>query len=211
MQKSHGSEITAASWGTGGGERPLSASMTHMNTYTISQLGRLYGLSRSTLLYYDRIELLPPFGRTDAKYRYYTEADRDRLDRICRFRQAGLSIEDIRNLLASSENSSLSVLEKRFREIGDEIRSLKSKQKLLSRMMRGLSSDHAFPEVDKTMWVEMLRAAGMDESAMEQWHGEFEARAPQAHREFLLSLGMSEQEACEIRKWSGRVSISDKT
>jgi DNA-binding transcriptional MerR regulator len=184
--------------------------MTHMNAYTISQLGRLYGLSRSTLLYYDRIGLLPPFGRTDARYRYYTEADRDRLDRICRFRQAGLSIEDIRNLLASSENSSLSVLEKRFREIDDEIRSLKSKQKLLSRMMRGLSSDHSFPEVDKTMWVEMLRAAGMDDQAMEQWHGEFEARAPQAHREFLLSLGMSEQEACEIRRWSRKGQKSDR-
>lgn len=179
--------------------------MTHMNTYTISQLGRLCGLSRSTLLYYDRIGLLPPSGRTDARYRYYIDADRDRLERICGFRQAGLSIDDIRNLLALSGNPALSVLEKRFREIGDEIRSLKSKQKLLSRMMRGLSSDHKSPEVDKTMWVAMLRAAGMDESAMERWHGEFEARAPQAHHEFLLSLGISEQETQEIRKWSAKI------
>lgn len=48
----------------------------------------------------------------------------------------------------------------------------------------------------------MLKAAGMNEEAMIKWHTEFEARAPKAHHEFLLSLGIPEQEAHVIREQS---------
>ncbi len=44
-----------------------------MNRYTISKIARACSLSRSTLLYYDRISLLRPSGRTASGYRYYTE------------------------------------------------------------------------------------------------------------------------------------------
>lgn len=176
-----------------------------MKPYSISQLARLCGLSRSTLLYYDRIGLLRPSGRTDTGYRLYTAVDRDRLERICRFRQAGLSLDDIRKLLISDGEPSSDVLEKRFREIGTEISELKAKQGLLSHMLKNLVAD-AFPQkVDKALWVEMLRSAGMDDQAMERWHREFEARAPEAHHQFLLSLGIPEQETLEIRKWSQKI------
>ena len=39
---------------------------------TIGKLARKFDLSRSTLLYYDRIGLLKPSGRTRANYRVYT-------------------------------------------------------------------------------------------------------------------------------------------
>lgn len=181
-----------------------------MESYSISRLARLFGLSRSTLLYYDRIGLLPSSGRSAAGYRLYTIMDHDRLDRICRFRQAGLSLDDIRNLLVSDAEPSVGVLEKRFKEISNEIMQLKAKQGLLSHMLKKLASKTSTQGVDKAMWVEMLRAAGMDDQAMERWHGEFEERAPDAHHEFLLSLGISEQEALEIRRWSRRVPQSDK-
>jgi len=45
----------------------------------------------------------------------------------------------------------------------------------------------------------MLRAAGMDEDAMAKWHSEFEQRTPGAHHQFLLALGISEDEARLIR------------
>ena len=168
---------------------------------TISNLGRLFGLSRSTLLYYDRIGLLTPSGRTLAGYRCYSEADRLRLERICGFRRAGLALEEIRTILASGKPSA-AVLERRFHEIGEEIRILRVKQGLLSRMLTGIASAKGPPAVDRDLWVEMLRAAGMDDRAMARWHAEFEQRAPEAHREFLLSLGIPEAEAQEIRNWS---------
>ena len=176
--------------------------------WTISKLGCLFGLSRSALLYYDRIGLLNPSGRTQAGYRCYSEADRLRLGRICGFRRAGLALEEIRIILASGKPSA-AVLERRFHEIGEEIRILKVKQGLLSRMLTGIASAKCPPAVDRDLWVEMLRAAGMDDRAMARWHAEFEQRAPEAHQEFLLSLGIPEGEALEIRNWSRLTAAKD--
>lgn len=172
---------------------------------TISKLGRLFGLSRSTLLYYDRIGLLTPSGRTRAGYRSYSEADRLRLERICGFRRAGLALDEIRAICASGTPSA-ALLEKRFHQIGEEIRLLKVKQGLLSRMLAGLASAKYPAAVNRELWVEMLRAAGMDDRAMARWHAEFEERAPEAHHEFLLSLGIPEGEVVEIRNWSRRAA-----
>ena len=138
------------------------AAVCRQKKYTISKLGRLFGLSRSALLYYDRIGLLKPSGRTQAGYRSYSEPDRLRLERICGFRRAGLALEEIRVILASGKPSA-AVLERRFHEIGKDIRILKVKQGLLSRMLTGIASAKCPPAVDRDLWVEMLRAAGMDD------------------------------------------------
>jgi MerR family transcriptional regulator, thiopeptide resistance regulator len=173
-----------------------------MRTYTISILARKFGLSRSTLLYYDRIGLLSPGARTASKYRIYEDSDHRRLERICHLRKAGLKLEDIRTILASDGKPSADVLERRLREITEEVLNLKAKQGLLIGMLKNLASDGALSIVDKAMWVDMLRAAGMDDKAMARWHTEFEQRAPHAHHEFLLSLGILEDEALRIRKWA---------
>jgi hypothetical protein len=56
--------------------------------------------------------------------------------------------------------------------------------------------------IDKKLWVEMLRAAGMDQNAMNRWHMEFERRTPDGHNEFLLSLGIPGDEVARIRRLS---------
>ena len=175
-----------------------------MKIYTISKLARSFGLSRSTLLYYDRMGLLSASGRSAAGYRIYSEGDRRRLERICSYRRAGLSIEEIRGVLASTGEPSAEVIEGRLRCIGNQIQELKTRQRLLASMLTGISRGGCPLSVDKRMWVEMLRAAGLDDRAMDRWHAEFEARAPEAHHEFLLSLGIPEKEAAEIRSWSAK-------
>ena len=173
-----------------------------MKSCTITKLARSFGLSRSTLLYYDRMGLLPPSGRTAAGYRCYTDRDRQRLERICDFRQAGLALADIRMLLSSKGKARAKVLERRFRELGNELLDLRSKQHLLAKMLKGMAAGGCPPAVDKDMWVEMLRAAGMDDRAMARWHAEFERRAPEAHQKFLASLGIPEKEILRIRTLS---------
>ena len=53
-----------------------------MKSYSITALAREQGLSRSTLLYYDRIDLLRPQSRSEANYRCYGEEQRQRLGQI---------------------------------------------------------------------------------------------------------------------------------
>jgi hypothetical protein len=66
-------------------------------------------------------------------------------------------------------------------------------------MLRRVASGKRPSSVDKKLWVEMLRAAGMDQNAMNRWHAEFERRAPEGHQQFLLSLGIPPDEAARIR------------
>jgi MerR family transcriptional regulator, thiopeptide resistance regulator len=167
----------------------------------ITEVARMFGLSRSTLLYYDRIGLLTPSGRSKAGYRLYSTNDVETLASICSFRQAGLTIEDIRRVL-SMKDSDGAVLKGRMRELGEEIRTLQTQQHLLGKMLQVQSRGELPVSIDKQAWIEMLCAAGMDETAMARWHAEFERRAPEAHHQFLLALGIWEDEALVIRKRS---------
>ena len=173
-----------------------------MKTYSISKLARAVGLSRSTLLYYDRLGLLPPSGRTGSGYRCYSDKDQRRLERICYFREAGLTLKEIRSVLSSGGKPGAKLLEKRMRETAGSLLGLRNQQRLLAGMLSRIASGKPPPAVDKQLWVEMLRAAGMDENAMNRWHTEFERRAPEGHNEFLISLGIPQEEVARIRRWS---------
>ena len=173
-----------------------------MKTYSISKIARACGLSRSTLLYYDWLGLLRPSGRTGSGYRYYTDADCSRLERIRHFREAGLTLKEIQAVLRSGGKPGTKLLEQRMRETAENIIGLKNQQRLLAGMLRQVASGKRPASVDKRLWVEMLRAAGMDQKAMSRWHTEFERRAPDGHNEFLLSLGISADEVARIRTLS---------
>ena len=170
--------------------------------YRISELAKKFSLSRSTLLYYDRIGLLSPSERNEAGYRLYSKKDCARLATIRSFRQAGLTIEDTHRILSKGPGTRGAVLHRRMRELGEEIHTLQTQQRLLAKMLHVQSLGELPVNVDKKVWVEMLRAAGMDDTAMRKWHSEFEQRAPQAHHQFLLSIGIPEDEAIRIRKQS---------
>lgn len=181
-----------------------------MKTFSISKIAKAFDLSRSTLLYYDRIGLLRPAGRTPAGYRYYMEKDYSRLERICYFRNMGLTLKSILIILSTdNDRPETEILEKRLEEINAQILELKSKQALLSKMLKYRADATHQTRIDKSTWIEMLRAAGMNEKAMGIWHMEFETRSPTDHHKFLFSLGIPEEEVFQIRKWA-TVSKSNK-
>jgi DNA-binding transcriptional MerR regulator len=168
---------------------------------TVGSLARRFGLSRSTLLYYGRIGLLQPSGRSRANYRLYTEADAQRLALICTYREAGLPLRDIRQVL-DAEGSTTEVLRSRLEELNQEIARLREQQ----RVVLGLLSNPVYLReartLDKGRWVDILRASGLDEEGMRRWHVEFERMSPEAHQDFLEALGIPAAEVEEIRRWS---------
>ena len=58
--------------------------------------------------------------------------------------------------------------------------------------------------LDKERWVAILEASGMSEQDMRRWHIEFERLSPQAHQDFLESLGIEKNEIDQIRDGSRR-------
>jgi DNA-binding transcriptional MerR regulator len=173
---------------------------------TISQLAKRFGLSRSTLLYYDSIGLLSPSARSRANYRLYSEDDLRRMEIIDEYRRAGLPLADIARLLASDGGELTDVFASRLRSLNDEIRGLRHQQKLIVRLLHNTDAMPATRHLDKDAWVAILRAAGMDDADMRRWHVEFERQSPEAHQDFLESLGIDHSEIDRIRDWSRSAS-----
>jgi DNA-binding transcriptional MerR regulator len=170
--------------------------------YTIGQLAKKHGLSRSTLLYYDRIGVLSPSGRSEANYRLYTKQDLERLERIVLFRATGLPLAMIRELLDREGDDFNTSLEHRLTAINAEIQALRSQQQVILKILgnEGLAANSRV--LTKETWVEILRASGLDEAGMQNWHVEFERTSPEAHQDFLESIGIPPDEIDLIREWS---------
>lgn len=173
-------------------------------TTSVGRLARRFGLSRTALLYYDRIGLLRPSARSEAGYRLYSEEDAERLKLICSYRRAGLSLSQIQSLLESPSVPDEAILTSRLRELDREIGALRVQQRAILGILESLGSKPSLSAIDKDAWVAILRASGLDEDDMMQWHRQFESDAPDAHHAFLLWLGISHDEAMEIRARSKR-------
>jgi len=174
---------------------------------TIRQLANQFGLSRSTLLYYDRIGLLRPDYRTAAGYRLYAASDRHRLEQICRFRSAGLALARIEQLLERpqpSQSALAAALHGRLSALNREIAALRRQQQVVVDLLKKTGSTRRTRLMDKPRWVALLRAAGMDDAEMRRWHVEFERQSPEAHQDFLESLGLPAAEIGQIRRGEDR-------
>ncbi len=68
--------------------------------YTVQKLGYLAGISTRTLCYYDVIGLLKPARINSSGYRIYGQTEVDRLQQILFYRELGVSLEGIRDIMA---------------------------------------------------------------------------------------------------------------
>jgi DNA-binding transcriptional MerR regulator len=169
---------------------------------SVGRLGKRFGLSRSALLYYDRSGLLSPSARTAAGYRVYGERDVQRLEAICRYRHAGLGLAQIRELLDGATGRAAAILDARLDRLNAEIATLREQQRIIVRLLADPKKLRRARALDKARWVAVLRATGLDDAALHRWHVEFERMAPQAHEDFLESLGLPRAEVVRIRRWS---------
>ena len=166
---------------------------------TVGKLAERFGLSRTTLLYYERIRLLRSTARSRSGYRLYGEDAVARLRLIATYKSAGLPLAEIRRLLDAPDTPNLGIFQRRIVELDGQIAHLRVQQRALLGLLRSLGDRAATKSIDKDTWIKVLRSAGMDQAAMDRWHAEFERNAPEGHHSFLRWLGISEEEALAIR------------
>ncbi|CAH1537938.1 MerR family transcriptional regulator [Vibrio owensii] len=165
---------------------------------TVTQLARECGLSRTTILYYEREGLLAPAHRSENGYRWYGEKEMQRLKTISSYRSYGLPISSIRTLLAQKGKSQAEILKDHFNELEREIQNLRAQQKAIVVLLQEpqLIEDNI---VTKERWVQIMQAAGFSENDMVIWHQKFEEMEPAEHQKFLESLGIEQDEIVRIR------------
>ena len=57
-------------------------------------------------------------------------------------------------------------------------------------------------QMNRDRWVEVFRAAGLDEKTMQRWHREFEQRYPAQHQTFLEWIQLPAGDVHKIRSQS---------
>lgn len=176
--------------------------------YTVQKLARLAGISSRTLRYYDEIGILKPARISSSGYRIYGQAEVDKLQQILFFRELGLSLEQIRDIIS----------EPSF----DELKALKEhREKLLEKRTQ---LDLLIVNVDKTIAVNEGRITMTDKEKFagfkqkliddnEKMYGE-EIRAKYGDEKINQSneriMGMNEKEYTEWEKLGLRVIESLK-
>jgi len=176
---------------------------------TVTKLARRCGVSRTALLYYESIGLMPPPQRSGGNYRCYSEKDAERLSAIRAYRNAGLNLDDIRAILRTrsrdfagdlSGNAS-GVLKRRLVELDAQISALRAHQKAILKLL-GNKALRKADMITKEKWVAIMKSCGFSEDQMHRWHTEFERSAPEEHQEFLEFLHIPGTEIITIREQS---------
>lgn len=78
--------------------------------YTVQKLSKLAGISTRTLRYYDEIGILKPARINSSRYRIYGQAEVNRLQQIMLYREMGVSLETIQEILNSESFDEMTAL-----------------------------------------------------------------------------------------------------
>ena len=106
--------------------------------YTIRDLCKASNLSRSAILYYDSLGLLKPAERSASNYRLYSDESLKTLKEICLYRNAGVGLSDIGELINVSEGNEkgVMILEEALYQLNRHIQELYEKQRMIVNMVK---------------------------------------------------------------------------
>ena len=149
--------------------------------FLISELAKRVGVSRTTLLYYEKLGVIRG-ERLDNGYRVYTELDAQRLTLAMQLQAGGLSLKECIACLNGKIDKG--VLSERLRLLDEEIVRKQKARKLLSGLL--------------------------GESSNRDFHAQLNKLAPQAHYKWLLQQGFTEKEAQRIRWLSKDMNTHDQ-
>ncbi|TKB44820.1 MerR family transcriptional regulator [Thalassotalea mangrovi] len=139
--------------------------------YKISDLGTMVGLSRTALLYYEKLKLIQ--GRRAANgYRIYDDSDVQRVRLIQKLQSGGLTLQECKACINSKLD--ITLLQQRIKTLDEEIVQKQQARALLAAM------------------------AG--QGPLKAWHEELDRLAPDAHLAWLKTQGFNEKEALRL-KW----------
>ncbi|MFV5992273.1 MerR family transcriptional regulator [Streptomyces sp. NPDC056231] len=101
---------------------------------TVGAAAELAGVTVRTLHHWDEIGLASPSVRTPAGYRHYTEEDLQRLYRIVAYREAGLGLDAVREVLDDPTADIGATLQDQRSQLAERIHDLQQLDKRLERM-----------------------------------------------------------------------------
>lgn len=142
--------------------------------YRISEAAEKVGVSRTSILYYEKLKLISS-ERQENGYRIYREADIQRIKLLLQLQSAGLTLKECKSCFESKVDRGL--LESRLKTLDEDIMRKQKSRELLVAILGG--------------------------EGIKKWHLEANQYAPDAHFEWLVRQGFNEKEAFQL-KWLSR-------
>ncbi len=102
---------------------------------TVKEVSKLTGVSVRTLHHYDTIGLLKPTQVTEAGYRLYDDVALEKLYMILVFRELGLRLQEIANILHSPDYDRNQILEKQINLMQEQVGKLQDRITLTKVML----------------------------------------------------------------------------
>lgn len=156
-------------------------------SYTVNTLAKLSGVSVRTLHFYDEIGLLKPAYYGDNNYRYYEEEQLLMLQQILFYRELGLSLNEIREILAN--------------ESFDKVKALTSHREILVKNLD--RTKDLIKTIDNT--IKHLRG-DVTMKHKDLYYG-FDSEKQKAHEKYLVEQGIITQEFLDeshkkVKNWT---------
>ncbi len=85
--------------------------------YTVRKLASIAGVSTRTLRYYDEIGILKPARINSSGYRIYGQKEVDRLQQIMLYREMGVALDMIKNIITEDSFDEITALSKHLEDL----------------------------------------------------------------------------------------------
>lgn len=103
------------------------------NFFTISDFAKLMGISRQTLIYYDRIGLFKPIKTLGNKYRLYSRSQINVISLISMLGEMGVPLKEIKTIVDNiSPDTAIEILKKQLNETEEKLRRFRMLENMIS-------------------------------------------------------------------------------
>jgi DNA-binding transcriptional MerR regulator len=137
--------------------------------YTVKQLADLAGISRRTLHHYDEIGLLKPSTQGRNRYRYYNDEALLSLQQILFYRELGLSLSEIKEILSQPNFDVLGSLEAHRGELQKRVARLNRLIEMVDKTILHLNGGIAMSKEEIFTGFTEEEAEAYAEEARQRW------------------------------------------
>lgn len=141
------------------------------DSLTIGGAASLVGISVRTLHHWDAIGLIVPSGRTSSGYRVYSDADIARIHRVLVYRELGIALSDIAEVLDDPTADPQEHLRRQRSQLTSQIDRLQAMLKAVDQLLdAGGKGIRLTPEQQSEIFGATWRTEWVDE-AEQRWSG----------------------------------------
>jgi DNA-binding transcriptional MerR regulator len=137
--------------------------------YTVKQLANLAGVSRRTLHYYDEKGLLKPASRCENGYRLYNEESLFQLQQILFFREIGLALQVIKEIVEDPKFDTVSALQQHRKTLQENILRLQTLIMTVDTTIMHLIGEVEMSEKNVFKGFSEEQQTQYEKEAVEQW------------------------------------------